>query len=291
MPRVHGEQRNEIARHGDSRRPLMPGGTTPYTHRDEPVGKASSMERIWHVKRCRLFDHLVDEQLIAIERGSRMKSFERGAVVYLPRDASSHVFLLAEGRVKLCHSTADGKEAILAFVDPGEIFGELALTAPAEREERAETVEKSTIVMIAKEVLERAMADDPRLSLGVTKLVGLRRQRVERRLKSLLFRSNRERVVDLLRELAERYGRPGPQGLEITLRLSHQELANVIGATRETVTVVLGELQAEGLVSLGRKRIWITNPARLGLAGGSTRTEADPHGDGRPAPGIRRFTD
>jgi CRP/FNR family transcriptional regulator, cyclic AMP receptor protein len=221
------------------------------------------MEQLWHVKQFQLFERLSESQLARLEQGAKIRKFSRGAVVYLPQDAASHVFLLAEGRIKLCHCTPDGKEAILAFIDPGELFGELALTTSDRREERAEAVEASTVVLLDTGRLESTMSEDAGLTLGITRLIGLRRQRVERRLKSLLFRSNRERMTDLLQELAERYGRTIPSGIEITLRLTHQELANVIGATRETVTLVLGELQLEGLISVGRKKIVITQPGRL----------------------------
>jgi CRP-like cAMP-binding protein len=93
--------------------------------------------------------------------------------------------------------------------------------------------------------------------------MGLRRQRVERRLKSLLFRSNRERLIYLLLELAEKYGRTNPDGLLIGIKLSHQELANMIGSTRETVTVLLGELQSEGLLAIQRRQVILRNPTRL----------------------------
>ncbi len=108
------------------------------------------------------------------------------------------------------------------------------------------------------------MAEHPNLSLHVTKLMGLSLRRFERRLKSLLFRSNRERVVHLLFDLAEKYGRYGKDGaIIIGIRLSHQELANIIGSTRETVTLVLGELQEEGAIAVSRKEIVLNQVGRL----------------------------
>ena len=105
--------------------------------------------------------------------------------------------------------------------------------------------------------------ESPTLSLGIAKLFGMRRLRIERRLKYLLFRSNRDRLIHLLLELAERYGKQGEAGVELKIKLSHQDLASVIGSTRETVTVLLGELQGEGLITLGRRRLAITNLEKL----------------------------
>ena len=220
-------------------------------------------EKLWFLKRCDLFQRLSPEELAALEFRCRAKTFSRGSPVYLPADEASGVLLLTAGRIKLCSFTEEGKQAILAFIEPGELFGELALLEEGQREEYAEALEKSTVILIPSDAMQQLIAANPSVSLGVTKLFGLRRRRIERRIKYLLFRSNRERLVHLLLELAEEYGVPSERGVELRIRLSHQDLASIIGSTRETVTVVLGELQAEGSLRLGRKRIVVTDLRRL----------------------------
>lgn len=221
------------------------------------------MERHWYIKRCRLFERLTPEQLAQLERQSRQKTFARGNSVYLPSDAAAGVLLVAEGRIRLSSLTPDGKQAILAFVEPGEVFGELALLDAGAREEYAEAVAASTVILLPGDLLQQFLMESPHFSLGITRLIGLRRRRVERRLKSLLFRSTRERLGSLLLELVEQYGRTVPEGTLIDLKLSHQDLASIIGATRESVTLLLGELQAEGLVVVSRQRVVVCSPARL----------------------------
>ncbi len=221
-------------------------------------------ERIWFLKQCDLFQRLSPAQLASLESRCRLRKYPRGTPVYLPADHADGVLLLAEGRVKIGSFTEDGKQTILAFIEPGELFGELSLMGTETREEYAESVEKSTIVLISAEVMQQLLEEIPAVSLGITKLFGLRRQRIERRLKYLLFRSNRERLVHLLLELAEQYGQSVVGGVELKIKLSHQDLASIIGSTRETVTVVLGELQAEGRLQLARRKITLTD--MLGLA-------------------------
>lgn len=216
-------------------------------------------ERHWYIKNCRLFERLDEEQLAGLERRARMRRFPKGAQVYLPSDASDSVFLLAEGRVKLCSSTPDGKQAILAFIEPGELFGELSLFEEFEPDESAETMVKSTLVLLPKDALDQLMNDSPQLVLGVTKLMGLRRRRIERRLKTLLFRSNRDRLVYLLLDLTNQYGCVTDGGILIKIPLSHQDLASIIGATRETVTTLLGELQLAGFIKVARQKLLIRN--------------------------------
>ena len=220
-------------------------------------------ERLWYLKSCDLFQQLSPEQLSTLESRCRVRKYPRSSPIYLPSDHADGVLLLAEGRVKIGSFTEEGKQTILAFIEPGELFGELSLMGTPEREEYAEAVDKSTIILIPNDAVQQLLAQNPSVSMGVTKLFGLRRQRVERRLKYLLFRSNRERLVHLLLELAEQYGKQTPEGLELRIKLSHQDLASIVGSTRETVTVVLGELQSEGQLKLGRRKIVLTDRARL----------------------------
>jgi CRP-like cAMP-binding protein len=220
-------------------------------------------DKFWYLKNCDLFERLTPEQIDRLESGSKAKDFQRGGLIYLPSDESNSIFLLAAGRVKLHHITTEGKQAVLAIIDPGEIFGELAIFDGGQREEFAEAMEKSTVIMIAGKEVERLMEEHADVSLGITRLIGMRRRRIERRLKSLLFRSNRERLVHLLLELAEKYGQPTADDVPIGIKLSHQDLASIIGSTRETVTVLLGELQLEGLLKVRRRQIILSDVERL----------------------------
>ncbi len=221
-------------------------------------------EKLWHLKNCDLFNRLSEERLSRLESRCRARSFARGTPIYLPVDLADGVLLLASGRAKICNFTAEGKQAILSLIEPGELFGELAIfDGQGDREEYAEAIEASTVVLIPAGEIQQLMEEIPQVAIGITKIIGMRRQRIERRLKYLLFRSNRERLVHLLLELAEQYGKPSAAGVELGIKLSHQDLANIIGSTRETVTVVLGELASEGLVELGRRRILLKEPQRL----------------------------
>ncbi|HUE15711.1 MAG TPA: Crp/Fnr family transcriptional regulator [Planctomycetaceae bacterium] len=223
-------------------------------------------EKFWYLKNCSLFECLSDEHVRRLETRAKARTFKRGALVYIPSDQGDCVLLLIAGRVKIFHNTHDGKQAVLAIIDPGELFGELAIATLEEgqREEYAETMEASTIVLIPADDIRRLAAEQPSLSVGITKLMGLSRRRVERRLKSLLFRSNRERLVHLLFDLAEKYGRYTKEGgISLGIHLSHQELASIIGSTRETVTLVLGDLQAEGAISINRRDLVLCQVGRL----------------------------
>lgn len=220
-------------------------------------------EKFWYLKNCDLFGRLTDDQLADLEKRARSRDFPRRSAIYLPADQGDAVYLVASGRVKISSFTTEGKQAILTFVEPGELFGELAIFGDDAREEYAESVDATKVILIPADAIQQLMETHANVALGVTKIIGLRRRRIERRLKYLLFRSNRERLSHLLLELAEQYGRRTEEGVRLTIKLSHQELANIIGSTRETVTVLLGELQAEGYLSVGRRTITVKSLEKL----------------------------
>ena len=230
---------------------------------NEPTTRPAMTNNLWYLKRCDLFERLTPEQAEDLEGRAVMRRFAKGNLIYVPSDLAHSVLVLASGRVKIKGVTPDGKEIIYAFIEPGELFGELALVDESQRDEFAEALEASEVLAIGRDDLFELMGTRPDVSLGITKLLGLRRKRIEMRLRNIMFRSNRQRVLGVLVELLDSYGeRLGPSW-QIRLRLSHQDLASLIGATRETVTIVLGHLQLEGFIRVKRRCITVLDRDRL----------------------------
>jgi CRP-like cAMP-binding protein len=228
-------------------------------------------EKIWYLKQCFLFERLTAAQKQRLEQRAVLRVFAKNQIIYFPTEAGQSVLLLARGRVKIKVLAADGRETILAFIDEGELFGELALLDTSPRNEFAEAASDATVIALAREDLLWLMAQHSELSLQITKLVGLRRRRIENRLRNILFRSTRERVAALLLELLDSHGEQQQQGWAVRLPLSHQELANLIGATRESVTLTLGRLQMEGLIRVRRKQLVVLDRERLAAQVGEER--------------------
>ena len=147
--------------------------------------------KIWYLKRCDLFEKLTPEQSEGIERRAVMRRFSKGELIYVPGDPCQSVLVVARGRVKIKGITPDGKEFILAFVDEDELFGELALVDDAPRSEFAEAADPTELLAIPREELFRLVEARPDLAFQITKLVGLRRRRIESRLRNIFFRNNR----------------------------------------------------------------------------------------------------
>jgi CRP-like cAMP-binding protein len=220
-------------------------------------------EKIWFLKDCDLFARLSAADKRHLERQAVMRTFPSGTFVYFPTDPGQSVLVVARGRIKIKFISPDGQETILAFVGPGELFGELAIIDMQPRNEYAETVAETTVIAIPREDMLALMERHAELSLHVTRLFGFRRRRLENRLRNILFCSVRQRVVALMMELVETNGQRVGNDWEITLPLSHQDLASLIGATRETVTLTLGQLQQEQMIRVQRRRLTIVDRTRL----------------------------
>jgi CRP-like cAMP-binding protein len=218
---------------------------------------------IWYLKTCDLFERLSDAEAARLNRRALVRQFKKKAVVYAPAEAGQTVLVLAKGRVKIYDLTLEGRETILAFVEQGELFGELAALDGQPRREFAEAVEDSEVLAIPGEDFMALLESRADLALSVTKLVGLRRQRIETRLRNILFLPSRPRLVRALIELVEAHGERRGTQHAIRFPLSHQDIAGLIGVSRETVTLTLGQLQAEGLIAVERRRVTVLDLDRL----------------------------
>jgi CRP-like cAMP-binding protein len=220
-------------------------------------------EKIWFLKDCDLFERLSAAEKRHLERRAVMRTFPAGSFIYFPTDPGQSVLVLARGRVKIKFISPDGQDTILAFIGPGELFGELALVDTQPRNEYAEAVVETVVIAIPREEMLALIERRPKLALYITRLFGFRRRRLENRLCNILFCSVRQRIVALMLELLETHGRQAGDAWEISLPLSHQDLASLIGATRETVTLTLGQLQSEKLLRVQRRRLTVLDRKRL----------------------------
>ncbi len=222
---------------------------------------------IWYLKACDLFERLSDAEAERLNRSALVRRFKKKSVIYVPAEAGQTVLVLATGRVKIYDLTLEGRETILAFVEQGELFGELASLNGQLRREFAEAAEDCQVLAIPGDDFLAMLECRADLALSVTKLVGLRRQRIETRLRNILFLPSRPRLIRVLIELVETHGeRLGDQHV-IRFPLSHQDFAGLIGVSRETVTLTLGQLQAEGLIAVQRRRVIVLDLDRLRQAG------------------------
>ncbi len=201
---------------------------------------------LWYISTNSLFSAMPEDKRASMAAMLKPVNIKKKSFIYSMGDSAEKIYILKEGRIKITRLTEEGKELTIDILEPGDIFGELAIAGESERETSAEALEDSFICAIGKQDFEKFITENPGVSLGITKWFGTRLRKVESRLENLIFQDVRTRLLFLFKDLGEKYGEQTPGGQKITLHLSHQEIANLIGATRETVTLELNNLKREG---------------------------------------------
>jgi CRP/FNR family cyclic AMP-dependent transcriptional regulator len=210
--------------------------------------------KLWYISTNKILFDLPDKDKDEMASMMKERNIKKKGFVYSEGDRADTLYILKEGRIKITHLTEDGRELTIDIIEPGDIFGELTLAGEEERETSAEALADSFICTISRKNFEAFLSMRPHLSLTITKWMGLRLRRIENRFENLIFQDVRTRLTTLLKDLAEKYGEDIEGGRKIAIKLSHQELANLIGATRETVTLELNNMKRRGdIVMEGRE--------------------------------------
>jgi len=183
-------------------------------------------------------------------------------MLYMPEEPGAQVYLIVEGEIRLYKINAEGREFTVGIFGPEEIVGESELLSGSKRGCYAMARGTAHLLALDKRAFLEHLEASPREALELMRFVSLKNQMIERKLESLLFKSAHAKVAEQLLALAEQHARPAPAALglgavAIDYPITHQEIANLIGATRETVSYVLLDFKASDLIETGRRRIAI----------------------------------
>ena len=219
--------------------------------------------KLWYLKQVKLFSDLSDVEMDEMNKMTRMEAFKKKQPIYLPGDPGDYVYLLKSGRVKISKIGDDGKELTLAVLEPGEIFGEVEVLEETTRDSVAEVIVDADICLIKREDFERFLKSQPQCSFKLTKLIGFRLKQIENRIEDIVFRDAPARLAHLLINLSDSFGRDVPEGRALQTKVTHQELAHLLGTTRETVSLTLGQFRQTGLISMEKRQIIILDQKGL----------------------------
>lgn len=220
--------------------------------------------KVWYLERSRVFQGLPREEIEKYAHLFHEHDYKPKEVVFSEGDLGDAIYLLKSGHVRLHRVTEDGKEITLAILGPGDVFGELALFKETHRQTFAEAIDDVHICAASVEDFSRLMGHKPQLTMMVASEIVRRRQEAETRIAGLAYGSVRMRLMHALRHLAREHGEPlDREEIRIPLHLSHQELAYLIGTSRETCTVEIGKLQLAGLLRVDGEKYLVVNPDRL----------------------------
>ncbi|MBN4054758.1 Crp/Fnr family transcriptional regulator [Nitrospira defluvii] len=219
----------------------------------------------YRLKDFRLFSNLGDEDLEYLEKMTLVKKFKRHQMIYLPSDSANAIYLLRAGRVKISRIAENGREFTLEIIGPGKMFGELDILERGHRDTVAEVLEDATIGLLRPADFETVLHKNPNMMLLWTKLIGQRLKKTESRIEDLVFREVPVRLARLLLELSNEFRESSEKGILFPCRITHQELANLSGSTRETVSAALSDFKREGLIQLAYRSITILDHERFAM--------------------------
>lgn len=219
--------------------------------------------KIWYLKRFNLLDSMSSDEMAYLSEKVIDSEVKKKQPIYLAGDPGEVLYFLKEGRVKISRIDESGKEFTLILLEPGELFGELGLFDDSPRETTAVALEDSLICLMQRKDFEAFVQQKPELALSLNKLMGLRLRQIENRLEELLFRDVPSRLARLLLRLLGQHARETRKGVRINIRLSQQELANLIGATREMTSKTLNSFKKKGFINIEHKYIYLTNRQEL----------------------------
>lgn len=205
-----------------------------------------------HNRRVQLFSGLGSEEMTRIAAHARSMRKDRGEFIYMPGDRADLVYILKHGRVKLSVLSESGKEIAIDIIQPGEIFGEFALVDESQRSNMAQALDDVLMWVFSKHDFTKLLTSLPMLALSYIKLVGDRRRRMEKKLSDITSKPVSGRICELLHELSTSSAEFETPATDYIVPLTHQDVASLIGAARQTTTTVLNDLERRGIIELGR---------------------------------------
>lgn len=221
------------------------------------------MVDLWHLTNINWLKELPDSEAETLRQGAKLRHYKVGGVIFEPRPKPEFVFLLESGLVRMYRSSQNGEEVTFGYVGAGEVFGELVAFIDRPRESYAVAVEPSMVLILEREAFAAAIQSVPSIMFSVAKQIEGRFHNIESRVEDLVFRDARSRVASAIVKLAKDFGQAEDGRLVIQLRLTHAELATLVGASRPTVSIALGELEDENILDRSRGRIVIVDDVRL----------------------------
>ncbi|MFZ2897474.1 MAG: Crp/Fnr family transcriptional regulator [Saprospiraceae bacterium] len=211
-----------------------------------------------------LFQSLTTVEINELQRSACMLKLPKNSSLYEVGAPSSHLYILVKGSIKIGAFSSDGREVLKAISHPISVFGELGLVGETTRREFARTINEETqLVSVPISEVQKLMERNSALGMSVLDHIGSRLLQIERRMESLIFQDARTRIIQFLKDSAAKRGRR--VGFEWLFKhsLTQQDIANITGTSRQTVTSVLNELRKENLIHFNRKSILIRDLARL----------------------------
>ena len=203
------------------------------------------------------FTDIENDDLLTIEKISKQRKCKKNTILFSQGDPGEAIYFTMSGKVKIFKTSEDGKEHTLTIAAPGDIFAEVVLFNEVPYPASAEVIEDGIIAFIRNADMERALENNPKIAVAIIKALNKRLIESQSQVESLAFQDARSRTAEVLLSLARIHGKQSDNGIELDLGFSRQELANMVGVTRETFTRALMLFKKMNLIEISGQVIRI----------------------------------
>jgi CRP/FNR family cyclic AMP-dependent transcriptional regulator len=215
------------------------------------------------VRKAPLFTALEESAALSLHASMDSVKISKGSILFAEGDEGDHLYVIVEGKIKLGTSSGDGRENLLSILGPGEMFGELSLFDPNPRTSTATAVTDAKLLSLGQTKLIPWLTENPRVSLNLLASLAQRLRRTNEAVGDLVFSDVPGRVAKALIDLGERFGKQTDEGLLVNHDLTQEELAQLVGASRETVNKALADFVGRNWLKLDGRAVLITDLERL----------------------------
>jgi CRP/FNR family transcriptional regulator, cyclic AMP receptor protein len=210
-----------------------------------------------------LFETLSEEDAQALRSKVLVVKLDRGERLFSEGDKGDRLYIILTGKIKLTKAAPDGRENLLSVHGPGEMFGELSLFDPIPRTSSATAITQAELAGLDHDAMRSFLATRPEVSIHLLQALAQRLRRINEVKADLVFTDVPGRVAKALLDLSDRFGVQTPEGMQVNHDLTQEELAQLVGASRETVNKALADFAARGWIQLAAKSVLISDTDRL----------------------------
>ncbi len=215
------------------------------------------MTHLDFLRNVSLFESLDQQELEALSEVTFTRTFSKDNVIILAEEEGDTLFILKKGKVKVSIVSEEGREVILSLLGPGSVFGELSLLDGKPRSANVVATEETDLLMLRRADFLQLIYKTPQIATALLAELATRMRKTDRQIEGLALLDVTSRISDTLLQLATEQGAETADGVTIESRPTHQELANMSGTTRETVSRVLKRLEGQGYINRNGRKITI----------------------------------
>lgn len=204
-----------------------------------------------------LFSGLTTNQLDSLSCLINYRRYQRGRIIFMEEEPGEAVFFLQAGRIKILKQDEDGRQHILHYINPGDVFAEVVLFDGGTYPATAEVIEDSVVGMIKNVDMDKLLLENPEITLALLKVMSRRLRYSQQQIMELALKDTTRRMAGALLKLSLEHGVQTPGGRLISMNLTNQELAHLVGTSRETVNRILSEFRKNKAVRVERQEMYV----------------------------------